>query len=74
MRGSCTSYFGQNQTFTRYGKPRRCTFPVAPGSATSNVYKNSLCTIHATLGLECESVKMPIQVVCDIVDFIVTPT
>ena len=36
--------------------------------------KNSLCMNPDGLGLECETVKMPIQVVCDVVDFFIAPS
>ena len=54
--------------------PLQITFrDMEPSAAISGISKNSPGTGLATLRLDSESVKMPIQVVRDVADFIVSP-
>ena len=81
----CEEHYKQNVigchaagiTFTRKRTdpfPLANLLPRALSAAISGISKNSPCTGLATLGLDSESVKMPIQVVRDVADFVVSPS
>ncbi len=80
----CKEHYKQNVigchaagiTFTRKRTdpfPLANLLPSALSAAISGISKNSPGTGLATLRLDSESVKMPIQVVRDVADFIVSP-